>query len=65
MKNLTLFSYSVMLTCAHIVAQAGSTKKRKSVDEMLDILCSIYEQIGAIAPTDGVPVTPPTSNRRN
>ena len=66
MKNITLFSYSVLLTCAHIVAQAGSTKKRKSVNQMLDMLSSIYEQIGAIAPnSDAAPVVPPSSDRRN
>jgi hypothetical protein len=66
MKNITLFSYSVLLTCAHIIAQAGSTKKRKSVDQMLDMLNSIYEQIGAITPSSGNgSVVPPTSDRRN
>ena len=63
MKNITLFSYSVLLTCAHIVAQAGSRRKRKSVNQMLDMLSSIYEQIGALVPTPSV--VPPTSDRKN
>jgi len=63
MKNITLFSYSVMLTCAHIVAQAGSTRKRKSINQMLDMLSSIYEQIGAMAPVTSV--VPPSSDRKN
>ena len=63
MKNITLFSYSILLTCAHIVAQAGSRRKRKSVNQMLDMLNSIYEQMGALAPTPSV--VPPTSDRKN
>ena len=63
MKNITLSSYSVLLTCAYIVAQAGSPRKPKSVNQVLDMLSSIYEQMGALAPTSSV--VPPTSDRKN